>query len=121
MKLFSAMLADFTDEDWQEVKNEIKEFIVDQFKEMWEENYIWDLQEVEDLVADHCNDFVEDQFKKLLNQKDMKLFLMQEMLKQVNKKVEEWKKLNANLLMKLLCGWLIESMKRWKNLQIQGK
>ena len=60
------------------------------FKEMWEENYIWDCEAIEDLVADHCNDFIEDQFKKLLNQKDMRLFLMQEMLKQVSKKVEEW-------------------------------
>lgn len=84
MKLFSTMLADFTEEDWQDVKSEIKEFIVDQFKEMWEENYIWDCTSVEDLVADHCNDFIEDQFKKLLNQKDMKLFLMQAMLEQVN-------------------------------------
>lgn len=89
MKLFSTILADFTDEDWQEVKSEIKEFIVDQFKEMWEENYIWDCTSVEDLVADHCNDFIEDQFKKLLNQEDMKLFLMQAMLEQVSKKAEE--------------------------------
>ena len=89
MKLFSTILADFTDEDWQEVKSEIKEFIVDQFKEMWEENYIQDCTSVEDLVADHCNDFIEDQFKKLLNQEDMKLFLMQAMLEQVSKKAEE--------------------------------
>lgn len=89
MKLFSTILADFTDEDWQEVKDEIKEFIVDQFKEMWEENYIWDCEVIEDLVADHCNDFIEDQFKKLLNQKDMKLFLMQTMLDKVGKEVKE--------------------------------
>lgn len=89
MKLFSAILADFTDEDWKEVKDEIKEFIVGQFKEMWEENYIWELDVIEDLVADHMNDFVESQFKKLVNQNDVKRFLMQEMLKQINKKVEE--------------------------------
>lgn len=89
MKLFSTILADFTDEDWQEVKDEIKDFIVDKFKEMWEENYIWDCEAIEDLVADHCNDFIEDQFKKLLNQKDMKLFLMQAMLDKVNKEVKE--------------------------------
>lgn len=57
MKLFSTMLADFTEEDWQDVKSEIKEFMVDQFKEMWEENYIWDCEEIEDLVAEHMNDF----------------------------------------------------------------
>lgn len=89
MKLFSAMLADFTEDDWQDVKSEIKEFIVDQFKEMWEENYIWDCEEIEDLVAEHMNDFIESQFKKLVNQKDIKTFLMQEMLKQINKKVEK--------------------------------
>ena len=35
MKLFSTILADFTEKDWQDVKDEIKEFIIDQFKEMW--------------------------------------------------------------------------------------
>lgn len=89
MNLFSAMLADFTDEDWQDIRNEIKDFIVDQFKEMWEENYIWDCDVIEDLVADHMNDFIERQFKELVNQMDTKKFLMQEMLKQINKKVEE--------------------------------
>ena len=51
MKLFSTILADFTEKDWQDVKDEIKEFIIDQFKEMWRDYNLWDCDAVEGRVA----------------------------------------------------------------------
>lgn len=89
MKLFSTILADFTEEDWQEVKSEIKEFIIDQFKQMWEEQYIWDSETIENYVSDNLNDFIEEQFKTIFKSEDMKKIFMQEMLKKINGEVAD--------------------------------
>lgn len=83
MKLFSTILADFTDEDWQEVKDGIKEIMVDQFKEMWEQQYIWDSDMMEAYVADNMEDFIANQFRELFDREDMKKLFMQEMMKQI--------------------------------------
>lgn len=89
MKLFSTILADFTKEDWQEVKSEIKEFIIDQFKEMWEEQYIWDSEMIQDSVSDQLDDFIAEQFKAMFKSEDIKKIFMQEMLRKINGEVEE--------------------------------
>lgn len=89
MKLFSTILADFTEEDWQEVKDEIKEFIIDQFKQMWEEQYIWDSEMIQDSVSDQLDDFIAEQFKAMFKSEDIKKIFMQEMLRKINGKVEE--------------------------------
>lgn len=84
MKLFSTILADFTEEDWNDVKSEMKEFIVGQFKEMWEECYIWDANTIEDVLATQMNDYIEQQVKKIFSQQDVEKMLMQKILKQIN-------------------------------------
>ena len=84
MKLFSTILADFTEEDWQDVKDEIKECMVEQFEEIWVENYIWDRDNIEDMVVSKLGDFITDQFRELFNQEDMKKLFMQEMIKQIS-------------------------------------
>ncbi len=86
MKLFSTILADFTEEDWQDVKDGIKEIMVDQFKEMWEQQYIWDSDMMEAYVADNMEDFIANQFRELFNREDIKKLFMQEMMKQIEGK-----------------------------------
>lgn len=83
MELFRAILADFTEEDWQDVKEDMKEFMIEQFKQMWEENYIWDYEFVHDMVSNEMNDFIADQFRELFDKKDMKRLLMQEMMNHI--------------------------------------
>ena len=84
MKLFSAILADFTDEDWQDVKDEIKEIMIEQFRQVMEENYIWNTEMMEAHVADNMEDYITNQFRELFNREDMKKLFMQEMMKQLN-------------------------------------
>lgn len=84
MKLFSTILADFTDEDWQDVKNEIKEIMVDQFRQVMEENYIWNTEMMEAHVAENMEDYITNQFRELFDREDMKKLFMQEMMKQIN-------------------------------------
>lgn len=83
MELFRAILADFTEEDWQDVKEDMKVFMIEQFKQMWEENYIWDYEIVQDMVSNEMNDFIADQFRELFDKKDMKRLLMQEMMNHI--------------------------------------
>lgn len=83
MELFRAILADFTEEDWQDVKEDMKVFMIEQFKQMWEENYIWDYEFVQDMVSNEMNDFVASQFRELFDKKDMKRLLMQEMVNHI--------------------------------------
>lgn len=83
MKLFSTILADFTEEDWQDVKDEIKEIMVDQFRQVMEENYIWNTEMMEAHVAENMEDFIVNQFRELFNREDMKKLFMQEMMKQI--------------------------------------
>lgn len=83
MKLFSTILADFTDEDWQDVKDGIKECMINQFEEMWEQYYVWDCEQIEDMLANKLDDFIAEQFKELFNQRDMRTLFMNEMLKQI--------------------------------------
>lgn len=83
MELFRAILADFTEEDWQDVKEDMKEFMIEQFKQMWEENYIWDYEIVQDMVSNEMNDFIADQFRELFDKKDMKRLLIQEMMNHI--------------------------------------
>lgn len=83
MKLFSTILADFTEEDWNDVKAEMKEFIVEQFKEMWEECYIWDADKIEDILADQMNNYIEEKVKDILDQQDIKEMVMTKMLKKL--------------------------------------
>lgn len=83
MKLFSTILADFTDEDWQDVKNEIKEIMVDQFRQVMEENYIWNTEMMEAHVAENMEDYITNQFRELFDREDMKKLFMQEMMKQI--------------------------------------
>lgn len=80
MKLFSTILADFTEEDWNDVKAEMKEFIVGQFKEMWEDWYIWDDDKIEDILADQMNSYIEEKVKDILDQQDIEKMIMQKML-----------------------------------------
>ena len=84
MKLFSTILADFTDEDWQDVKDEIKEIMVDQFRQVMEENYIWNTEMMEAHVAENMEDYITNQFRELFDREDMKKLFMQEMMKQIN-------------------------------------
>lgn len=84
MKLFSTILADFTEEDWQDVKDGIKECMINQFEEMWTQYYVWDCGKIEDMLVNKLDDFIADQFKELFNQKDMKKLFMQEMMKQIS-------------------------------------
>lgn len=84
MKLFSTILADFTDEDWQDVKDEIKEIMVDQFRQVMEENYIWDSEMMQAHVADNMEDFITNQFREHFDREDMKKLFMQEMMKQIS-------------------------------------
>lgn len=84
MKLFSTILADFTDEDWQDVKDGIKECMVNQFEEMWTQYYVWDCDKIEDMLANKLNDFIANQFRELFDREDMKKLFMQEMMKQIN-------------------------------------
>lgn len=84
MKLFSTILADFTDEDWQDVKDGIKECMINQFEEMWTQYYLWNSDKIEDMVACKLNDFITEQFRELFNRKDMKKLFMQEMMKQIS-------------------------------------
>lgn len=84
MKLFSTILADFTEEDWQDVKNEIKEIMVDQFRQVMEENYIWNTEMMEAHVAENMEDYITNQFRELFDREDMKKLFMQEMMKQIN-------------------------------------
>ena len=84
MKLFSTILADFTEEDWQDVKDEIKEVMVNQFEEIWEQQYIWDSDMISAHVADNMEDFITNQFRELFNREDMKKLFMQEMMKQIS-------------------------------------
>lgn len=83
MELFRAIFADFTEEDWQDVKEDMKVFMIEQFKQMWEENYIWDYEFVQDMVSNEMNDFVASQFRELFDKKDMKRLLMQEMVNHI--------------------------------------
>lgn len=83
MELFSTILADFTEEDWQDVKDEIKEIMVDQFRQVMEENYIWNTEMMEAHVADNMEDYITNQFRELFNREDMKKIFMQEMMKQL--------------------------------------
>lgn len=83
MELFRAILADFTEEDWQDVKEDMKVFMIEQFKQMWEENYIWDYEIVQNMVSNEMNDFIADQFRELFDKKDMKRLLMQEMMNHI--------------------------------------
>lgn len=83
MKLFSTILADFTEEDWQDVKDGIKECMINQFEEMWTQYYVWDCDKIEDMLANELDDFIADQFKELFNQRDMRTLFMNEMLKQI--------------------------------------
>ena len=84
MKLFSTILADFTDEDWQDVKDGIKEIMVDQFRQVMEENYIWNTEMMEAHVAENMEDYITNQFRELFDREDMKKLFMQEMMKQIN-------------------------------------
>lgn len=83
MKLFSTILADFTEEDWQDVKDGIKECMIKQFEEMWTQYYVWDCEKIEDMLASKLDDFIAEQFKELFNQRDMRTLFMNEMLKQI--------------------------------------
>lgn len=84
MKLFSTILADFTDEDWQDVKDGIKECMINQFEEMWTQYYVWDCDKIEDMLANKLNDFIANQFREFFDREDMKKLFMQEMMKQIN-------------------------------------
>jgi len=84
MKLFSTILADFTEEDWQDVKDGIKESMINQFEEMWTQYYVWDSEQIEDMLASKLDDFIADQFRELFSRKDMKKLFMQEMMKQIS-------------------------------------
>lgn len=89
MNLFKTILADFTDDDWQDIRNEIKEFIIDQFKQMWEEQYVFDSETVQNCVSDNLDDFIQEQFKEMFKSENMKKIFMQEMLKKINGENEE--------------------------------
>lgn len=89
MKLFSTILADFTEKDWQDVKDEIKEFIIDQFKEMWQDFYVWDCNEVEGRIADRMNDYIDRQIQRMLKKDDVKKMLVQEIINQINREVKK--------------------------------
>lgn len=88
MKLFSTILADFTEEDWQDVKDEIKEFIIDQFKEMWRDFYVWDCNEVEGRIADRMNDYIDRQIQRMFRRDDVKQIIIQEIINQINSEVK---------------------------------
>ncbi|MBU5669596.1 hypothetical protein KQI68_07055 [Peptoniphilus sp. MSJ-1] len=83
-KLFNVMLSDFTEKDWQDVKDDIKEFIVEEFKNMWQEQFLIDVELVENRINDNLDDFISEQFKEMFNSVDMKEIFMKEM----NKKME---------------------------------
>lgn len=83
MELFRAILADFTEEDWQDVKDGIKECMVNQFEEMWTQYYVWDCDKIEDMLADRTERFISEQFKELFNRADMRTLFMNQMLKQI--------------------------------------
>ena len=83
MNLLATILADFTDEDWQEVKDEIKNLMVEQFKNIWEENCMWDYEVAQNMISDQMNDFVSDIFREHFDEKDMTKLFMQEMMKQI--------------------------------------
>ena len=89
MKLFSTILADFTEEDWNDVKAEVKEFIAGQFKEMWEECYIWDADMIEDMLADQMNSYIEEKVKDIFDQQDIEKMIMAKMLKQISGGLEK--------------------------------
>lgn len=89
MKLFSDILADFTEEDWNDVKTEMKKFIVRQFEEMWEECYIWDADKVENMLADQMNNYIEEKVKDVLYQQDIEKMIMTKMLKQISGELEK--------------------------------
>ena len=84
MKLFSAILSDFTEEDWQDVKDGIKECMINQFEEMWTQYYVWDCDKIEDMLATKLDDFIAEQFRELFSRHDMKKLFMQEMMKQIS-------------------------------------
>ncbi|MBU5669544.1 hypothetical protein KQI68_06785 [Peptoniphilus sp. MSJ-1] len=83
-KLFNVMLSDFTEKDWQDVKDDIKKFIVEEFKNMWQERFLIDVELVENRINDNLDDFISEQFKEMFNSVDMKEIFMKEM----NKKME---------------------------------
>lgn len=88
MKLFSTILADFTEKDWQDVKDEIKEFIIDQFKEMWRDYNIWDCDAVEVRIAERMNDYIDMEIQRMLRKDEVKKMIIQEIINQVNREVK---------------------------------
>lgn len=61
--------------------------MVNQFEEIWEQQYIWDSDMMSAHVADNMEDFI-NQFRELFSREDMKKLFMQEMMKQITVK---WK------------------------------
>lgn len=70
--------------NWQDVKDGIKESMINQFEEMWTQYYVWDSEQIEDMLASKLDDFIADQFRELFSRKDMKKLFMQEMMKQMS-------------------------------------
>ncbi|MCU6786394.1 hypothetical protein AAA081_00375 [Aedoeadaptatus acetigenes] len=66
------------------MKDGIKESMINQFEEMWTQYYVWDSEQIEDMLASKLDDFIADQFRELFSRKDMKKLFMQEMMKQIS-------------------------------------
>lgn len=75
-------------EDWQDVKDEIKEFIIDQFKEMWRDYNLWDCDAVEGRVAERMNDYIDMEIQSMLRKYDVKKIIIQEIINQINREVK---------------------------------
>ncbi len=58
--------------------------MINQFEEMWTQYYVWDSEQIEDMLASKLDDFIADQFRELFSRKDMKKLFMQEMMKQIS-------------------------------------
>lgn len=52
------ILCSFTEKDWNDVKEEIKELIVRDFEHLIEERYIFEPDRVQDVVNDNLNEAV---------------------------------------------------------------
>lgn len=67
-KLHEAIFQSFTEEDWDDVKDDIKEIIVQDFNDTREAEYLYNIEMIQDTVGDYLSDSIENMLKDFIKE-----------------------------------------------------
>lgn len=85
------ILCSFTEQDWNDIKEDIKKLIVRDFEHLIEERYIFEPDRVQDVVNDNLNDLIVKVVKDWLEEKKINIeeMIRDVLLQELRGKVEK--------------------------------